>query len=59
MELDEVPRLDASTMIFFPSDGLIILELSFEWDICVVKHLFKSGLILLLTSDEARPIFII
>ena len=57
MELDEV---HASTMIFsFPFDGLIMLELSFEWDICVVKHLFKSGLILLLTSDEARPIFII
>jgi len=58
MELDEVPRLDVNN-VFSPSDGLIMLELSFEWDICVVKHLFKSGLILLLTSDEARPIFII
>ena len=40
MELDEV---HASTMIFsFPFDGLIMLELSFEWDICVAKLLYNK-----------------
>ena len=42
MELDEV---HASTMIFsFPFDGLIMLELSFEWDICTVKHKWYDSL---------------
>jgi hypothetical protein len=37
---------------------LLILELSFEWNICVVKHLY-SGLILSLARDEAGYIPII
>jgi hypothetical protein len=37
--------LEAATMIFFllPLDGLIMLELSFEWDFYVVKLLCNKS----------------
>jgi len=54
--------LGTMTLIFFLSlDGLLImLELTFEWDICVVKHFFcNKCMILLLTRYEVGSISII